>query len=157
MTYFELNKCLIIFWQQIEYLVIVRHLGTIKVQLTLERESNVAEIKSQRRNSVPTRKGRGVALKDLSLSNIKYDSTIKCQSIQLTPTVFSVWPSVLVNESKFLLSNYSLNSSIEELYRQTPQTTVLESTDFKQYNTTYYQDLYQQYYEGFAWTGISPW
>ena len=77
----------------------MRHLGTIKVQLTLERESNVAEIKSQRRNSVPTRKGRGVALKDLSLSNLKYDSTIKC--IQLTPTVFSVWPSVLVNEGKF--------------------------------------------------------
>ena len=79
----------------------MRHLGTIKVQLTLERESNVAEIKSQRRNSVPTRKGRGVALKDFSLSNLKYDSTIKCQSIQLTPTVFSVWPSVLVNEGKF--------------------------------------------------------
>ena len=97
----ELNKCLIILWQQIEYPVIVRHLGTIKVQLTLERESNVAEIKSQRRNSVPTRKGRGVALKDLSLSNLKYDSTIKCQSIQLTPTFFSVWPSVLVNEGKF--------------------------------------------------------
>ena len=87
------------FFDNIEYPAIVRHLGTIKVQLTLERESNVAEIKSQRRNSVPTRKGRGVALKDLSLSNLKYDSTIKC--IQLTPTVFSVWPSVLVNEGKF--------------------------------------------------------
>ena len=61
------------FFDNIEYPAIVRHLGTIKVQLTLERESNVAEIKSQRRNSVPTRKGRGVALKDLSLSNLKYD------------------------------------------------------------------------------------
>ena len=50
------------FGQHYEHPVIVRHLGTIKVQLALERESNVAEIKSQRRNSVPTRRGRGVAL-----------------------------------------------------------------------------------------------
>ena len=67
----------------------MRHLGTIKVQLALERESNVAEIKSQRRSSVPTRKVRGVALRDFNLINLKCDSqfhrerTIKYQSIQL--------------------------------------------------------------------------
>ena len=74
----------------------MRHLGTIKVQLALERESNVAEIKSQRRSSVPTRKVKGVALKDLSLMNLKYDCqfrterTIKYQSIQFTTNIFSV-------------------------------------------------------------------
>ena len=92
----ELNKCLIIFGQLFEYPVIVRHLGTIKVQLALERESNVAEIKSQRRSSVPTRKVRGVAPKELSLINLKYDCqfrterTIKYQSIQLMTNGFSV-------------------------------------------------------------------
>ena len=94
--YSHSKRIFIIVVQNYKLLAIVRHLLTMKVQLALERESNVAEIKSQRRSSVPTRKVRGVALNDLSLINLKYDCqfhrerTIKYQSIQLTPNVFTV-------------------------------------------------------------------
>ena len=57
-TYFiysDFKEYFIIVGQNYKLLAIVRHLLTMKVQLALERESNVAEIKSQRRNSVSTK------------------------------------------------------------------------------------------------------
>ena len=56
--YSHSKRIFIIVVQNYKLLAIVRHLLTMKVQLALERESNVAEIKSQRRKEFSINKGK---------------------------------------------------------------------------------------------------